>query len=103
MNRNPEKNLNLPNKVIIGKGQISKYLYNFFLKAYNYDEILLQYHDRNVGTAKTLIDGLKNFGWLPTGDIERKKITGYDRERGEEYDIIVNVVVIEKIGAIRGL
>lgn len=99
----PENNkIKLPNIVIIGKGPLSKYLYNFFLKAYNYEEIVLQYHDNNVGTANSLIDGLKNFGWIAK---RRKRVTmpTEDRTSGETYKITINQVTIEKIGAIRGL
>lgn len=95
--------MGLPNIVIIGKELPSKYLYNIFLKAYNYEEIILQYHDRYSGTAQTLVDGMRNFGWIPNGYPKRVKVESKDKTTGESYTVVINQVLLEKIGAIRGI
>lgn len=90
-------------KVLIGKSPASAYLWNFFTKAFVSELIGLQYHAKYAGTAKILIDGLKNFGWVQQGEAWNTSIDTKDRESNQTYQITVTRVLMEKLGAIKGI
>lgn len=89
--------------VLIGKGTLSDYLWNLFCKANNTDEIGLQFHEKYLGTARSLIDGLRNFGWVQEGQTWTTMVKMKDKESGEPYEVLMHRALVGKLGAIRGL
>ena len=71
-------------KILIGRGEAKEYLWNFYIKTQNFEDLGLQYNPRYEGTVKMITDNLTNIGWEQDGESWNAKIKTQNRHKVDE-------------------